>query len=76
MGGLERRSEAAMGPGSIAAYSNLGFDLLGAALAEAAGTSYPDLLRERITGPLGMADTGLAPNEKQCARLMTGCALL
>jgi D-alanyl-D-alanine-carboxypeptidase/D-alanyl-D-alanine-endopeptidase len=59
-------------PGSIAAYSNLGFDLLGAALAEAAGTPYAHLLRARITGPLGMADTGVAPNEEQCGRLMTG----
>ena len=58
-------------PGSIAAYSNLGFDLLGAALAEAAGTSYPDLLRERITGPLGMADTAVTPSKEQCDRLMT-----
>jgi serine-type D-Ala-D-Ala carboxypeptidase/endopeptidase len=59
-------------PGSIAAYSNLGFDLLGAALAEATGTPYPDLLRERITGPLGMVDTGVAPDAEQCGRLMTG----
>jgi D-alanyl-D-alanine-carboxypeptidase/D-alanyl-D-alanine-endopeptidase len=59
-------------PGSIAAYSNLGFDLLGAALATATGTPYPDLLRARITGPLGMADTGLAPNQEQCGRLMAG----
>ena len=59
-------------PGSAAAYSNVGFDLLGAALAEAAGKSYADLLRERITGPLGMVDTGVAPNEEQCARLMSG----
>ena len=59
-------------PGSVAAYSNLGFDLLGAALAQATGKSYADLLRERITGPLGMADTGLTPSSEQCARLMTG----
>ena len=59
-------------PGSVAAYSNVGFDLLGAALAEAAGKSYADLLRERITGPLGMVDTGLAPSAEQCGRLMTG----
>jgi D-alanyl-D-alanine-carboxypeptidase/D-alanyl-D-alanine-endopeptidase len=44
-------------PGSVAAYSNLGFDLLGAGLAVAAGKSYADLLHERITGPLGMIDT-------------------
>jgi D-alanyl-D-alanine-carboxypeptidase/D-alanyl-D-alanine-endopeptidase len=59
-------------PGSIAAYSNIGFDLLSAALATATGKSYPDLLRERITGPLGMVDTVLEPSEAQCARLMTG----
>ena len=46
----------------------MGFDLLGAALAEARGRPYADLLRERITGPLGMADTTLAPSAEQCAR--------
>jgi serine-type D-Ala-D-Ala carboxypeptidase/endopeptidase len=59
-------------PGSIASYSNVGFDLLSAALATAAGKSYSDLLRERITGPLGMSDTVLEPSEEQCGRLMTG----
>jgi D-alanyl-D-alanine-carboxypeptidase/D-alanyl-D-alanine-endopeptidase len=59
-------------PGSAAAYSNVGFDLLGAGLADATGTNYPHLLRQRITGPLGMADTTLAPTEEQCERLMTG----
>jgi D-alanyl-D-alanine-carboxypeptidase/D-alanyl-D-alanine-endopeptidase len=59
-------------PGSVAAYSNVGFDLLGAALAAATGKSYADLLRDRITAPLGMSDTVLAPTEQQCGRLMTG----
>jgi serine-type D-Ala-D-Ala carboxypeptidase/endopeptidase len=59
-------------PGTVAAYSNVGFDLLGDALASATGKSYADLLRERITGPLGMVDTVLEPSEQQCARLMTG----
>jgi D-alanyl-D-alanine-carboxypeptidase/D-alanyl-D-alanine-endopeptidase len=59
-------------PGSVAAYSNVGFDLLGAALATATGKSYADLLRERITAPLGMSDTVLKPTEEQCGRLMTG----
>jgi D-alanyl-D-alanine-carboxypeptidase/D-alanyl-D-alanine-endopeptidase len=62
----------AWAPGSVAAYSNVGFDLLSAALATATGKSYPALLRERITGPLGMSDTVLDPSEEQCARLMTG----
>ncbi|MFL1426887.1 MULTISPECIES: serine hydrolase domain-containing protein [unclassified Nocardiopsis] len=40
-------------------YSNLGFAVLGLALAEATGTDYPDLLRERLLDPLGMDDTYL-----------------
>lgn len=35
-------------------YSNLGFELLGHALAAAAGTNYPTLVRERIAAPLGL----------------------
>src|SRR5262249_18804564 len=41
-------------------YSNLGFGLLGTALASRTGISYADLLRQEITAPLGLADTGLA----------------
>jgi serine-type D-Ala-D-Ala carboxypeptidase/endopeptidase len=59
-------------PGSVASYSNVGFDLLGAALATATNMSYADLLRARITGPLGMSDTVLEPTAEQCARFMTG----
>ena len=35
-------------------YSNLGFELLGHAVAAAAGTSYAELLRARVAGPLGL----------------------
>jgi serine-type D-Ala-D-Ala carboxypeptidase/endopeptidase len=59
-------------PGSVAAYSNVGFDLLAAALATATNQPYQDLLRDRITGPLGMPDTVLEPSEEQCSRFMTG----
>lgn len=45
-------------PGAEAEYSNLGFGLLGHALARAAGTTYRGLLRERILDPLGMDATG------------------
>lgn len=38
-------------------YSNVAFELLGAALAEAAGTSFPRLLAERVLTPLGMDGT-------------------
>lgn len=35
-------------------YSNLGFELLGHAVAAAAGTTYADLVRARIAEPLGL----------------------
>jgi serine-type D-Ala-D-Ala carboxypeptidase/endopeptidase len=62
-------------PGTIAAYSNVGFDLLADAIETAAGLTYPELLRARVTGPLGMADTGFAPTPEQCTRLMIGSGL-
>ncbi|WP_454382495.1 serine hydrolase domain-containing protein [Streptomyces sp. JNUCC 63] len=37
-------------------YSNLGYAVLGAALEEAAGEPYPDLLRAHVLEPLGLAD--------------------
>lgn len=51
-------TEAARPTGEFG-YSNLGGALLGHALAEAASTSYPRLLDERILAPLGMDDTTL-----------------
>lgn len=41
-------------------YSNLGYQLLGHAVAAAAGATYPDLLRSRLAGPLGL-DSFYAP---------------
>jgi D-alanyl-D-alanine-carboxypeptidase/D-alanyl-D-alanine-endopeptidase len=57
-------------PGTDASYSNLGYDLLGDALARAAGTPYPALLQQLITRPLGMKDTTFTPSPEQCDRLM------
>jgi CubicO group peptidase (beta-lactamase class C family) len=39
------------------AYSNLGFQLLGHAVAEAASMPYADLVATRLAGPLGLGDT-------------------
>ena len=41
-------------------YSNLGFGLLGHALARRAGTGFDELLRSRVLDPLGLAQTRLA----------------
>ena len=59
-------------PGSGVLYSNFGFDLLAAALSDAAKMPYPELLHDRITGPLKMADTTFALSKEQKARLMQG----
>ncbi len=53
-------------------YSNLGVGLLGQALAERAGRSYPDQLREEITGPLGMTDTVVQLSADQQRRFIQG----
>lgn len=47
-------------PGETYEYSNVGYGLLGHALARAAGVSYRELVRERVLEPLGMDMTGLA----------------
>lgn len=59
-------------PGTAALYSNVGFDLLGDALASAAHTSYATLLHDRLLQPLNMWDTTLVPSVEQCARLLQG----
>ncbi|WP_345714039.1 serine hydrolase domain-containing protein, partial [Kineococcus glutinatus] len=50
------------------AYSNLGVALLGGALAERAGTPYPQLLRERVLDPLGMTSTAAVPQPLPAGR--------
>jgi D-alanyl-D-alanine-carboxypeptidase/D-alanyl-D-alanine-endopeptidase len=57
-------------PGTAALYSNVGYDLLGDALASAAHASYATLLHDRLLQPLNMWDTTLVPSAEQCARLL------
>ena len=51
-------------------YSNVGFALLGDALRVRAGTSYAELLAQRITGPLGMRDTSVVLSTDRRQRLV------
>jgi D-alanyl-D-alanine-carboxypeptidase/D-alanyl-D-alanine-endopeptidase len=53
-------------------YSNLGFGLLGQALAHRAGTDYESLVTERVLTPLGMLDTQIALSPEMRARLAPG----
>ncbi|MFB7941901.1 serine hydrolase domain-containing protein [Streptomyces sp. NPDC056049] len=50
---IEQARTVRLGP-TRPRYSNLGFELLGHALAAAAGTSYAELVAERIGTPLGL----------------------
>ena len=59
-------------PGTAALYSNVGFDLLGDALATATNKPYAQLLDERIARPLGLRNTTLTPTREQCAQLLLG----
>jgi serine-type D-Ala-D-Ala carboxypeptidase/endopeptidase len=59
-------------PGTAVLYSNYGFDLLGAALSNAGGKPYADLLKERVLDPAGMKDTVFNPRPGDEARLMQG----
>ena len=53
-------------------YSNLGFGLLGHALAVAAATPYGELLRDVVCRPLGMPDTVVRLDADQQARAAVG----
>jgi serine-type D-Ala-D-Ala carboxypeptidase/endopeptidase len=59
-------------PGAKWAYSNLGYGLLGEALARRAGEGYELLVRERITGPLGLSSTAITVSPAMKARLGVG----
>jgi len=59
-------------PGEHYEYSNLGFGLLGEALAKKQAMPYADLLRERITAPLKMTDTMIALTPEAKGRFAQG----
>jgi CubicO group peptidase (beta-lactamase class C family) len=56
--------------GSEFEYSNLAVGLLGYLLGRAAHSDYPTLLRQRVTGPLGMKDTMIALPPSHAGRLV------
>jgi serine-type D-Ala-D-Ala carboxypeptidase/endopeptidase len=58
--------------GSEWEYSNIGYWLLGEALASRAGTDYESLLEARVVGPLGMSSTSVAVEPPLKTRLAVG----
>ena len=59
-------------PGAVYEYSNLGAGLLGHILTLVGKQSYDALLRDRITGPLGMKSTKVTLSTDERARLAEG----
>lgn len=59
-------------PGARYDYSNYGAGLLGQILADRAGKSYEELVKERICAPLGLHDTTIKLSGDQRRRLALG----
>jgi len=53
-------------------YSNMGYALLGMALAHRGGKSYEELLQERVLRPLGLRDTTFRPTAAMKPRVAEG----
>lgn len=59
-------------PGTHYYYANLGFGLLGLALANRSGKSYEALLIERVCDPLGLKDTRITLSDDMKSRVAQG----
>jgi serine-type D-Ala-D-Ala carboxypeptidase/endopeptidase len=59
-------------PGTGGLYSNFAYDLLAAALSNAAGKPYDALLKESVLDPVGLKDTVLALRDGDAVRLLQG----
>lgn len=71
---LARGVRSAWAPGTRFEYSNLGYALLGRVISAATQADYPDFVRARLLGPLGMSRTGFDAGEFDPAGLARGYA--
>jgi CubicO group peptidase (beta-lactamase class C family) len=55
------RQAPASRPGTVYAYSNVGYALAGLMAEQVTGQAWEDLMRERLFEPLGMASAGFGP---------------
>lgn len=53
-------------------YSNFAFGVMGQLLADREGLTYSELLKEQVTGPLGLTDTVLSVSPEQQSRFIQG----
>lgn len=65
-------NQPAYAPGTTTIYSNLGYGLLGDALAQAGGADYSTVLANEVLKPAGLTDTTNVLSDEQKKRLMTG----
>ena len=59
-------------PGALFAYNNAGYIVLSAVVEEVFGAPYEDILRDIITGPVGLADTGMDDSRRIMERRADG----
>ena len=62
----------AWAPGTAFEYSNLGYALLGLVIESCTGSSYRDVVTERLLDPLGMTSTGFDESAVPPSRRATG----
>lgn len=62
--GLAETHDRYFDPGTGHHYSNTNYQIIGRALTEVTGRPLAELLEARITGPLGLTDTSLAPDDR------------
>jgi CubicO group peptidase (beta-lactamase class C family) len=68
-------AERGIKPGDAFAYSNSGYDLLGAVIERVSGQSYHDFFQRRVFDPAGMKDTFSVPDGRvNDPRVATGYA--
>jgi CubicO group peptidase (beta-lactamase class C family) len=66
----------AWAPGTRFEYSNLGYAILGRVISAAAGTPYPEFVRERLLAPLGLSRTGFEASDFDPEGLAAGYRLV
>ena len=69
---IARQREVNFAPGQAMVYCNTGFFLLSEIVEQVSGRSFNELLAARITGPLGMPDTRLMPQDGAILPLLAG----
>jgi CubicO group peptidase (beta-lactamase class C family) len=72
LGAALPETDAVAEPGTIYRYSNVGYAILGAAVARAARMPYVEYVRGKILRPLGMASTDFVLSSAMRARLAVG----